>query len=58
MLSAVLLKRSCQVVNDHFLVGDWVGYRECPIQPDWLLIYKVQENILVLLLARTGSHRL
>ena len=42
--------------KDHFSVGDWVGYRECHIQPDWLLIYKVQENILVLLLARTGSH--
>ena len=42
--------------KDHVLVGNWVGYRECHIQPDWLLIYKVQDNILVLLLARTGSH--
>lgn len=42
--------------RDHSLGGSFAGYRECHIQPDWLLIYKIQEEILVLLLARTGTH--
>lgn len=42
--------------RDHYLSGDWKGYRECHIQPDWLLIYKVSNDVLVLTLARTGSH--
>ncbi len=41
---------------DHPLKGNYLGYRECHIQPDWLLIYKVQEEKLVLVAARTGSH--
>ena len=32
------------------------GHRECHIQPDWLLIYRIEDNVLVLTLARTGSH--
>lgn len=42
--------------KDHSLAGDWKGFRECHIQPDWLLIYKIQNNALVLTLSRTGSH--
>jgi len=42
--------------NDHSLVGDWRGYNECHINPDWLLIYKVEEEINLLRLMRTGSH--
>lgn len=42
--------------RDHELSGNWKGYRECHIQPDWLLIYKVEKNILTLTLSRTGSH--
>lgn len=42
--------------KDHALVGNYVGCRECHITPDWLLVYKKQENILVLLLYRLGSH--
>ena len=42
--------------KDHELTGDWVGHRECHIQPDWLLIYRIEDNVLVLTLARTGSH--
>lgn len=42
--------------RDHEQIGDYVGYRECHIKPDWLLIYKIQEDKLVLILARTGSH--
>ncbi|MBQ8142262.1 MAG: type II toxin-antitoxin system YafQ family toxin [Bacilli bacterium] len=42
--------------KDHELSGIWKGFRECHIQPDWLLIYKILENKLVLSLTRTGSH--
>ena len=42
--------------RDHPLSGDWVGYRECHILPDWLLIYRIEDDVLVLTLARTGSH--
>jgi mRNA interferase YafQ len=42
--------------KDHELVGEYKGYRECHITPDWLLIYKVKDSELVLLLVRTGSH--
>jgi mRNA interferase YafQ len=41
-------------LRDHALVGNWKGFRECHIQPDWLLIYRVDEDQLEL--ARTGSH--
>lgn len=42
--------------HDHNLNGNYKGYRECHIQPDWLLIYKVYNDKLVLVLTRTGSH--
>ncbi len=42
--------------REHFLTGEWKGYRECHIQPDWLLIYRIEEGLLVLALARTGTH--
>jgi len=42
--------------NDHPLTGNLKGYRECHIKPDWLLIYLVEEAVLVLTLTRTGSH--
>ena len=42
--------------KDHSLTGDWVGHRECHIQPDWLLAYRMEEDVLVLTLARTGTH--
>ena len=40
--------------RDHNLSGKYVGYRECHIEPDWLLIYK--QNDTELLLDRTGTH--
>ncbi len=40
--------------RDHALVGNWYGFRECHLQPDWLLIYRVEDDELQL--ARTGSH--
>ena len=42
--------------RDHALTGDWIGHRECHIQPDWLLIYRIEDNVLVLTLTRTGTH--
>jgi mRNA interferase YafQ len=42
--------------RDHELAGDWVGYRECHIQPNWLLIYRIENDVLVLTLSRTGTH--
>lgn len=42
--------------RDHGLIGDYAGFRECHIQPDWLLIYCVDGEQLILTLARTGSH--
>ncbi len=40
--------------RDHPLRGDYVGYRECHLEPDWLLIYRIEGEYLVL--ARTGRH--
>ena len=42
--------------RDHSLSGDWAGCRECHIQPDWLLVYHINKNVLVLTLTRTGTH--
>ena len=42
--------------RDHSLTGNWVGHRECHIQPDWLLIYRIEGDDLILVLTRTGSH--
>ena len=42
--------------KDHELSGNWRGFRECHIQPDWLLIYDIEDGKLILYLARTGTH--
>jgi len=42
--------------RDHALKGNYKGFRECHILPDWLLIYKIESDILTLTLTRTGSH--
>lgn len=42
--------------KDHALTGNWVGHRECNILPDWLLVYRVEDDVLVLTLTRTGTH--
>ncbi len=41
---------------DHALTGNYVGFRECHIKPDWLLIYRINDNELYLFLSRTGTH--
>ena len=48
-----LLPERCR---DHGLSGNWVGFRECRILPDWLLIYRIENDVLVLTLTRTGTH--
>ena len=42
--------------RDHKLIGELAGYRECHIQGDLLLIYKIENKLLILLLADIGSH--
>ena len=41
---------------DHALTGNYTGFRECHIQPDWLLIYMINHQELILTASRTGSH--
>jgi mRNA interferase YafQ len=41
---------------DHALTGDYTGFRECHIQPDWLLIYLIDGKNLILTASRTGTH--
>ena len=42
--------------KDNALTGDWIRHRECHIQPAWLLVYRIEGDVLVLTLARTGTH--
>ena len=42
--------------RDHPLSGDYVGCRECHISPDWLLVYEIWQEELILYLTRTGTH--
>ena len=42
--------------KDHILKGEYAGFHECHIRPDWLLIYLVEDDILTLTLVNTGSH--
>ncbi len=42
--------------KDHALTGNWDGHRECHVLPDWLLLYRIEDDVLVLTLTRTGTH--
>ncbi|MDO5445439.1 MAG: type II toxin-antitoxin system YafQ family toxin [Eubacteriales bacterium] len=42
--------------RDHELSGNYAGFRECHIQPDWLLVYRINNSELILFLSRTGTH--
>lgn len=42
--------------SDHDLMGKYKGTRECHIEPDWLLVYEIRNEVLVLILYRTGTH--
>lgn len=43
-------------MQDHALTGDYAGFRECHIQPDWLLVYLKDADVITLTLTRTGTH--
>lgn len=53
-----LLKENtlAQKYKDHALIGNYAGFRECHILPDWLLIYAVDKDKLILTVSRTGTH--
>lgn len=42
--------------HDHPLAGNYASFRECHIEPDWLLIYKINHDELILIAQRTGPH--
>ena len=42
--------------KDHILKGDYVGFHECHVKPDWLLIYLIEDDVLTLTLVDTDSH--
>lgn len=42
--------------RDHALTGNFIGFRECHVLPDWLLLYKVDKGKLILTASRTGTH--
>lgn len=41
---------------DHSLTGNYTGFRECHVLPDWLLIYAIEQDKLILTASRTGTH--
>lgn len=58
-LKNVMLKLASEEIldpkyHDHPLKGDWAGYRECHVEPNWLLIYKIEGSDIIF--ERTGSH--
>lgn len=61
LLREIVLKLQCGESlppknKDHLLTSNWTGHRECHITPDWLLVYRVLDESLILSLIRTGSH--
>ncbi len=49
-------KKLDEKYHDHNLSGDYAGCRECHVEPDWLLVYEVMDNVLVLMVYRVGTH--
>ena len=43
-------------LRDHSLTGNWQDFRECHIEPDWLLIYKITSDRKTVIFTRTGTH--
>lgn len=57
IVDALAMGKQLPIQNhDHELSGDYMGFRECHIQSDWLLIYRIDGDELVLFLVRTGTH--
>ena len=58
-MSKYTVKATSQFRKDYKLAkkrGNWEGHRECHVQPDWLLVYYLKDDVLVLTLSRTGTH--
>ena len=53
LASGETLSRKCR---DHSLSGNYSGFRECHVEPDWLLVYRIDNDVLALFLFRTGTH--
>lgn len=43
-------------LRDHPLSGTRAGFRECHVEPDWLLVYRIEEDALILTATETGTH--
>lgn len=61
LITDIIKKLSCgeqlpEKNRDHALGGNYIGCRECHITPDWLLIYEIADEELILYLTRTGTH--
>ena len=57
VLDTLLAERPLEAkYQDHALTGNYLGFRECHIQPDWLLIYTIDHGKLILTASRTGTH--
>ncbi len=56
MVSILAGERLAPKFKDHKLIGAWQGRRECHIRPDWLLIYKIDPSLNLIIFERTGSH--
>lgn len=57
IVNLLVEKKALPLKNkDHSLSGNWSGFRECHIEPDWLLIYRVDDKEKIIELARMGSH--
>ena len=57
VISAIAMGKALpEKFKDHALSGNWAGHRECHVLPDWPLVYRIEGNVLVLTLTRTGTH--
>lgn len=57
VLDTLLAERPLEAkYRDHALTGNYLGFRECHIHPDWLLIYTIDHGKLILTASRTGTH--
>lgn len=49
-------KKLDEKYRDHGLAGNYSGFRECHVEPEWLLVYRINQDALALFLFRTGTH--
>ncbi len=49
-------KKLSEKYRDHALSGEFSGFRECHIRPNWLLVYLIEDDVLTLTLVDTGTH--